>query len=92
MAKITVAFMRQLEQQLQREEITYSRMVELLNEKAKEKTMSATFIKSKSVCKNNDVFILHVGFSHYDVGVQIHKWGIRVMLIWWHTCIHWNLK
>ena len=38
MARITVAFMRQLEQQLQREEITYSRMVELLNEKAKEKT------------------------------------------------------
>ena len=38
MAKITVAFMRELEQQLQREEITYSRMVELLNEKAKEKT------------------------------------------------------
>jgi len=30
--------MRELEQQLQREEITYSRMVELLNEKAKEKT------------------------------------------------------
>ncbi len=37
MAKITVAFMRELDQQLHHEEITYSRMVELLNEKAKEK-------------------------------------------------------
>ena len=37
MARITVAFMRELEQQLQREEITYSRMVEMLNEKAKKK-------------------------------------------------------
>ena len=37
MARITVAFMREVEQQLQREEITYSRMVELINEKAKDK-------------------------------------------------------
>jgi|JI10StandDraft_1071094.scaffolds.fasta_scaffold134081_7 hypothetical protein len=42
MARITVAFMRELEQQLCREEITYSRMVELLNEKAKEKTSKKT--------------------------------------------------
>ncbi len=34
--------MRELEQQLCREEITYSRMVELLNEKAKEKTSKKT--------------------------------------------------
>lgn len=37
MAKITVAFMRQVYTQMEKEEISYSRMVEMLNEKAKEK-------------------------------------------------------
>ena len=36
MAEITVSFMRDVWSQMQREEITYSRMVELLNEKAQE--------------------------------------------------------
>jgi hypothetical protein len=37
MAKITVSYLRELEERLIREEITYSRMVELLNKKAKER-------------------------------------------------------
>jgi hypothetical protein len=37
MAKITVAFMRDVYSQMLKEEITYSRMVEMLNEKAQEK-------------------------------------------------------
>lgn len=36
MAKITVAYVRALEAMLAKEEITYSRMVEMLNEKAGE--------------------------------------------------------
>jgi hypothetical protein len=39
--------------------------------------MSVAIIKSKKVEKHNDVFILHVGFKHYDLGVQIHSWGVR---------------
>jgi len=50
--------------------------------------MEARFIKSKNVCKDNGKFILHVGYNHYDFGIQVHEWGVRVMLIWWHWCFH----
>jgi hypothetical protein len=50
--------------------------------------MGINLIKSKSVCKDNDVFLLHVGIKHYDLGLQVHSWGLRIMLIWWHLCIH----
>ena len=50
--------------------------------------MEAKFIKSITVCKNNGKFIIHIGYKHYDLGLQIHDWGIRIMLIWWHLCIH----
>jgi len=53
--------------------------------------MSVAIIKSKKVEKHNDVFILHVGFKHYDLGVQIHSWGVRFMFIWWHVCVHLKL-
>jgi hypothetical protein len=45
------------------------------------------FIKSKHVIKNNDIFIIHIGYKHYDLGLQVHSWGLRIMLIWWHYCI-----
>ena len=49
--------MRELEQQLQREEITYSRMVELLNEKANEKT-------SKKITRNGGTSMVdHIGVT-----------------------------
>ena len=38
-------------------------------------------IKSVSVCKNNGIFIAHIGIGAYDLGLQIHDWGIRIMLI-----------
>lgn len=50
--------------------------------------MSVAIIKSWKVEKHNDVFIIHIGYKHYDLGFQIHTWGIRLMLIWWHVCIH----
>jgi len=50
--------------------------------------MDAHLIKSVTVCKNNGIFIIHIGISHYDLGIQVHNWGIRIMLIWWHLCIH----
>ena len=46
------------------------------------------FVKSKNVTKDNDVFIIHIGYKHYDLGIQIHTCGVRVMLIWWHYCLH----
>jgi hypothetical protein len=50
--------------------------------------MSGAFIKSSRVCKDNGLFILHIGYKHYDLGFQVHDWGLRIMLIWWHYCIH----
>jgi hypothetical protein len=46
------------------------------------------FVKSKNVANMNEILVLHIGYKHYDLGIQIHKWGIRFMLIWWHYCIH----
>lgn len=51
MAKITVSFMRELETMLRNELITYSRMVELLNEKAVEaETLWASGFVSCNLC------------------------------------------
>ena len=50
--------------------------------------MNLSVIKSKRVCKNNDVFLIHIGYKWYDLGFQIHEWGLRFMFIWWHVCIH----
>jgi hypothetical protein len=50
--------------------------------------MELSIIKSKIVCKDNDVFLIHVGFKNYDLGFQVQSWGLRIMLIWWHLCIH----
>jgi hypothetical protein len=49
--------------------------------------MKIFFIKSVNVFKDNDIFLAHIGYKNYDLGIQIHKWGIRFMLIWWHCCI-----
>jgi hypothetical protein len=50
--------------------------------------MKAEVIKSIHVCKSNDIFLLHIGFKHYDLGFQVHEWGLRLMLIWWHVCFY----
>ena len=49
---------------------------------------SIGIVKSKYVEKHNDIFLLHWGDKHYDLGIQIHSWGIRFMFIWWHVCLH----
>ncbi len=56
----------------------------------REAGMRVAIVKSRNVCKNNDVFILHVGFGYYDLGVQIHSYGFRLMFVWWHICINWK--
>lgn len=49
-------------------------------------------IKSKRVEKYNDLFLLHIGYKHYDLGIQVHGWGIRFMFIWWHVIFHFKKK
>jgi hypothetical protein len=49
--------------------------------------MEIKIIKSEYVNKHNDVFLLHMGYKHYDLGFQVHSWGLRFMFIWWHLCI-----
>ena len=49
--------------------------------------MTIRFIESKKVQKDNDIFLLHLGYKHYDLGFQIHSWGLRFMFIWWHLCV-----
>lgn len=50
--------------------------------------MKISTIRAKSVCRDNGEFIIHAGVGIYDIGFQIHGWGLRVMLIYWHVCIH----
>ena len=50
--------------------------------------MTAHILKSKTVCSNSELFLLMIGIKHFNFGIQIHKWGIRFMFIWWHLCIH----
>jgi hypothetical protein len=52
--------------------------------------MDTHILKSSFVCHNSERFLFIIGFKHYNFGIQIHKWGIRLMLIWWHICIHLN--
>jgi len=43
--------------------------------------MNVAIIKSKKVEKHNDIFLLHLGYKHYDLGVQIHSWGVRFITL-----------
>jgi hypothetical protein len=29
---------------------------------------------------------------HYQIGIIIHEWGIRFMLLYWHLCWHRNIE
>lgn len=40
------------------------------------------------VCNNNTKFIMGIGAGYYYLGIEVHDWGLRIMLIWWHICVH----
>ena len=50
--------------------------------------MRIGIVKSIDVCKDSGYFILHIGIKKHDLGIQVHEWGIRLMIIKWHICIH----
>lgn len=50
--------------------------------------MRAIIIKSKIVVRKDEIFTIHLGYKHYDLGIQVHSWGVRIMLIWWHICLN----
>ena len=52
--------------------------------------MNIHILRSYQVGKDNSKFIFHIGFKWYDLGFQVHKWGLRIMLVWWHICIYFN--
>lgn len=52
--------------------------------------MKAVFIKSKRVWENYGIASIGVGYKHYKIGVEIQGWGIRIMLVFWHLCIHYK--
>jgi len=49
--------------------------------------MEIVSVKSKIVCHSSEIFLLMAGHKHFNLGLQIHNWGIRFMLIWFHVCI-----
>jgi hypothetical protein len=50
--------------------------------------MKAYLLSSKIVNNHNGKFVFRIGYKNYDFGFVIEDFGIRVMLIWWHWCIH----
>ena len=32
---------------------------------------------------------LTINFKRYGIGVIVHEWGIRLLLIYWQACIFW---
>ena len=49
--------------------------------------MEIVALKSKTVNQDSETFMLIVGHRHLNFGIQVHSWGLRLMLIWWHVCI-----
>jgi hypothetical protein len=45
-------------------------------------------IKSSYVCSNSEIFLLMIGHKHFNLGFQIQDSNFRIMLIWWHICLH----
>ena len=39
------------------------------------------------VGSTNEPFSLALAYKHYELGVKIHRYGLRIMLIWWHILI-----
>jgi hypothetical protein len=50
--------------------------------------MKIRTIKSIDVTLNSEMFLLIIGHRHWNLGIQFQYWGIRLMLIKWHICIH----
>lgn len=45
-------------------------------------------IKSRKVCNGIDGLSAGIGYGTYILGFRFQKDNIRLMLIWWHICIH----
>lgn len=50
--------------------------------------MTYHVLKSKIINYDSELFMMAIGTSHLNLGFQVNYWGIRLMLIWWHVCIH----
>lgn len=50
--------------------------------------MNIHILKSREICQTSEEFLFVVGRKHWNLGIQVHEWGTRIMLIWWHICIH----
>lgn len=49
--------------------------------------MKVLIAKSKYVLPDSEHFLLAIEYSNYSLGVKTHRYGLRIMLIWWHICI-----
>lgn len=47
-------------------------------------------MKAVYVCMDYDrYFAIYIGHGSHKVGIVIHDWGWRLMLVWWHICGEW---
>jgi len=42
---------------------------------------------SNKICQDSDIFLFCIGSKKYNFGFQIHEYGVRFMLLFWHVLI-----
>lgn len=51
--------------------------------------MNISTIKSRMVGNGNRrFFVAEIGSDPWHVGICVYDWGVRLMFIFWHVCIH----
>lgn len=45
-------------------------------------------VDSRYICANSNRFRAVIGWGAYGLGVQVEEWGVRLLLGWWHICLH----
>ena len=51
------------------------------------KPISVSIIRSKDVGNGFDGWHVSIGYRWRCLGVSVHPWGVRIMLVWRHICI-----
>jgi hypothetical protein len=49
--------------------------------------MKFDIVDTKYLCNSDYKFVLQIGFNNFTLGIKIHSWGVRLMIIKYHVCI-----
>ena len=52
--------------------------------------MSLNLVRAADVSGTQPSVGFAVNVGPYSLGVNVHPWGLRLMLVVWHLCWHWR--